>query len=60
MRAACSEVERNGGTYHGQIHNVGKGPETERKYRDPDVIIFDTVVPEHAETVWRVPVADEG
>ncbi len=56
LDATCSAVEHNGGAYHGQIHNVGKGPETERKYRDPDGIIFDMVIPEHATTVWRVPI----
>ena len=35
-----ARVEDAGGTYHGQIKNVGSGPEFERKYRDPDGVFL--------------------
>ncbi|MGB0577380.1 MAG: VOC family protein [Alphaproteobacteria bacterium] len=54
--AASAQVEEAGGTYHGQILNVGKGPESERKYRDPNGVVLDVTSPEHATSSWRVPV----
>lgn len=53
--AASELVEAAGGNYHGQIVNVGKGPESERKYRDPNGIVIDVSSREHAESSWRVP-----
>ena len=53
--AASEAVEAAGGTYHGQIVNVGKGPESERKYRDPNGIVIDVTSKEHADSSWRVP-----
>ncbi|MDA1323890.1 MAG: VOC family protein [Proteobacteria bacterium] len=52
---ASAAVEGAGGTYHGQILNVGKGPESERKYRDPNGIVIDVTSKEHADSSWRVP-----
>ena len=52
---ASEAVESAGGTYHGQILNVGKGPESERKYRDPNGIVIDVTSKEHADTSWRIP-----
>lgn len=53
--AASEQIEAAGGVYHGQVKNVGKGPKYERKYRDPDGVVFDVATPEHAESSWRVP-----
>ena len=51
-----ARVEDAGGAYHGQIKNVGSGPEFERKYRDPDGVVLDITSKEHAKSSWRVPV----
>ena len=48
-------VEAAGGTYHGHILNVGDGPESERKYRDPNGVVIDVTSPAHADSSWRVP-----
>ena len=53
--SASEAVEAAGGTYHGQILNVGKGPESERKYRDPNGVVIDVPSKEHADSSWRVP-----
>ena len=53
---SSARVEDSGGTYHGQIKNVGSGPEFERKYRDPDGVVLDVTSKEHAKSSWRVPV----
>ncbi len=55
LNQASDAVEKAGGTYHGQIGEVGKGPDTERKYRDPNGVIFDIVNIDHAREVWRLP-----
>ena len=52
---AASQVEASGGRYYGQIRNIGDGPQSERKYRDPNGIDFDIVNAEHARRVWRIP-----
>jgi catechol 2,3-dioxygenase-like lactoylglutathione lyase family enzyme len=52
---ASTRVESNGGEYHGQIRNIGGGPQSERKYRDPNGIDFDIVNAEHANRVWKIP-----
>lgn len=48
-------VEAAGGKYHGKILNVGAGPESERKYRDPNGMVIDVTSPAHADSPWRVP-----
>lgn len=53
--AAGQAVEAAGGTYHGQILNVGAGQKSERKYRDPNGVVIDVTSPAHAESSWRVP-----
>ena len=53
---ASATVEAAGGAYHGQILNVGNGPESERKYRDPNGVVVDVTSAEHATSSWRVPV----
>ncbi len=52
---AAERIEASGGKYHGQIRNIGGGPQSERKYRDPNGIDFDIVNADHAERVWRIP-----
>jgi hypothetical protein len=34
---------------------VGDGPQSERKYRDPNGIDFDIVNADHATRVWCIP-----
>jgi len=48
-------VEAAGGIYHGQIKNVGQGPDYERKFRDPNGVVIDVSSKEHVESSWRVP-----
>lgn len=55
LAASAHSVEQNGGKYHSQIKGVGDGPQSERKYRDPNGINFDIVNAEHATKVWRIP-----
>lgn len=52
---AAEQVEQHGGTYFSQIKGVGEGPQSERKYRDPNGIDFDIVNADHARKVWRIP-----
>ena len=53
--APSEAVEAAVGTYHGQILNVGGGPESERKYRDPNGVVIDVTSKAHADSSWRVP-----
>lgn len=55
MDEACASVEAAGGSYHGQVKNVGQGPDYERKYRDPNGVVFDIATEEHAKSSWRIP-----
>jgi catechol 2,3-dioxygenase-like lactoylglutathione lyase family enzyme len=55
LDSSASRVESSGGKYYGQIRNIGDGPQSERKYRDPNGIDFDIVNAEHAQRVWRIP-----
>jgi predicted enzyme related to lactoylglutathione lyase len=55
METGALKVEGNGGVYHGQIKNIGGGPMSERKYRDPNGIHFDVATVEHARKVWCIP-----
>ena len=54
LEQSAERVEAAGGVYHGQI-NVGEGPKTERKYRDPNGLVFDITTAEHARAVWCIP-----
>ena len=58
MDETAGRVEANGGVYHGQIRNIGGGPKSERKYRDPNGIHFDIATAEHARRVWCIPAED--
>ena len=53
--ASSEAVEAAGGTYHGRMMNVGGGPESERKYRDPNGVVIDVTSKAHADSSWRVP-----
>jgi len=55
LQEGATRVERNGGKYHSQIKGVGDGPQSERKYRDPNGIDFDIVNADHATRVWCIP-----
>jgi predicted enzyme related to lactoylglutathione lyase len=55
INEAAAKVEKSGGTYAGQIKNIGEGARTERKYTDPDGTPFDVATPEHARKVWCIP-----
>jgi predicted enzyme related to lactoylglutathione lyase len=55
MDEAAAKVEKSGGTYAGQIKNIGEGPRFERKYTDPNGVPFDVATPEHARKVWCIP-----
>jgi predicted enzyme related to lactoylglutathione lyase len=52
---AAARVEKNGGTYAGQIKEIGGGPRSERKYTDPDGVPIDVATPDHARKVWCIP-----
>lgn len=53
---ASAVVEAVGGTYHGQIRNVGKGTEYEYEYRDPNGVVVDVSSKEHTDSSWRIPI----
>lgn len=55
MQTGAARVEQSGAVYHGQIKGVGGGPQSERKYRDPNGIHFDVATAEHAQRVWCIP-----
>ena len=54
LEQSVLRVEAAGGVYHGQI-NIGLGPKTERKYRDPNGLVIDITTAEHARAVWCIP-----
>lgn len=56
MDSEVEKIEGAGGVYHGQVVNVGKGPEYERKYRDPNGVVFDVAIAEHARSSWKLDV----
>lgn len=55
MAESCDAVETAGGKFHGQILNVGNGPEFERKYRDIDGVVIDVTSKVHADASWKIP-----
>jgi catechol 2,3-dioxygenase-like lactoylglutathione lyase family enzyme len=55
LDTAAARIEQGGGKYYGQIRNIGDGPQSERKYRDPNGIDFDIVNGDHAKRVWKIP-----
>lgn len=56
MDDGAAKVECAGGIYHGQVKNVGKGPKYERKYRDPNGVVFDLAIADHARSSWKLDV----
>src|SRR5260221_7708827 len=56
MEQAATKIEASGGVYHGEILGTGRGPMTERKYLDPNGVMFDITTAEHARNTWRIPV----
>ena len=56
MEQMSAKVEANGAAYHGEILGSGSGPMNERKYLDPNGLMFDITTPEHARRVWHIPV----
>ena len=56
MEQVSAKVEANGGTYHGEILGSGRGPMSERKYLDPNGVMFDITTEQHARESWRIPV----
>ena len=56
METVAAKVDAAGGVYHGEILGTGRGPMTERKYVDPNGVMFDITTAEHARDSWRIPV----
>jgi len=56
MEQVSAAVEANGAVYHGEILGTGHGPMTERKYLDPNGLMFDITTADHARNMWRIPV----
>ena len=48
-------IETAGGTWHGQIDEAAEPSDRERKYRDPNGIVFDVATADHARDAWRLP-----
>jgi catechol-2,3-dioxygenase len=55
----AAKVEANGAVYHGEILGAGTGPQGERKYLDPNGVMFDITTAPHARETWRIPVKEE-
>jgi catechol 2,3-dioxygenase-like lactoylglutathione lyase family enzyme len=56
MEQVSAAVEANGGVYSGEILGAGRGPMTERKYRDPNGQLFDITTAQHAKETWHIDV----
>ncbi|HUF91635.1 MAG TPA: VOC family protein [Candidatus Limnocylindria bacterium] len=56
MEQVAATVEANGGVYSGEILGSGRGPMTERKYRDPNGQPFDITTVQHAKETWHIDV----
>lgn len=54
MEAVAARLEAGGGVHCGQIARSSPDSGIERKYRDPDGLVFDIATREHARTVWRI------
>ena len=55
MDAAAAKLEAGGGVHCGQISRTHANANIERKYRDPNGLVFDIATPEHARPVWGIP-----
>ena len=56
MEQVSAKVEGNGAVYAGEILGTGRGPMTERKYRDPNGQMFDITTTQHAKETWQIAV----
>jgi len=54
MDAAAARLEAMGSVHCGQISKRRANPSIERKYSDPNGLVFDIVTPQHAEPVWGI------
>src|SRR3954453_13576246 len=52
MDAAAARLEALGSGHFGQIARTHADSNIERKYSDPNGLVFDIVTPEHAGPVW--------
>ena len=55
MDAAAATLENLGSEHCGQISRTRAVPSIERKYNDPNGLVFDIVTPGHAGPVWGIP-----
>ena len=55
MEAAASKLVAAGSEHCGQIGRERANSNIERKYNDPNGLVFDIVTAEHARPVWGIP-----
>jgi catechol 2,3-dioxygenase-like lactoylglutathione lyase family enzyme len=55
MEAAAAKLTAAGSEHCGQIARERANSGIERKYRDPNGLVFDIVTAEHARPVWGIP-----
>lgn len=55
LDGAAARVEGAGAVYHGgPLGTTDSGPMTERKYADPNGLMFDIATADHARRVWHL------
>jgi len=59
MDETAAKIEANGARYHGEILGVGTGRQGERKYLDPNGVMFDITTAAHARATWLIKVEEE-
>jgi catechol 2,3-dioxygenase-like lactoylglutathione lyase family enzyme len=55
MEKSAATLAAAGSEHCGQISRTRADPGIERKYRDPEGLVFDIVTAEHARPVWGIP-----
>lgn len=55
MDEAAAKLVAGGSEHCGQIVRTRADSNIERKYRDPNGLVFDIVTAEHARPVWGIP-----
>ncbi len=55
MEATAAKLAAGGGAHCGQIARTRADSNIERKYRDPEGLVFDIVTAAHARPVWGIP-----
>ena len=55
MEESAATLAAAGSEHCGQISRTRADSTIERKYRDPDGLVFDIVTAEHARPVWGIP-----